>query len=215
MSSPPDAPAPPAAMTAEDARELQRFPPALRALIDDELAAGNAVVEVGGGFPAPPAGALVKLARQVTTRPRESGGGLAFRARDSSTCSGEWTDSDGFFFALEPPSTAGPAPDMDAIRARASPPAPPSGAPAPPPFTVEVDPRGEMLIYREADRRATVVCTFTGDPRIAPRTLDGWWHPAERRTSPMTPEEARVLIDRIADHCRRHLGMPRLTVEKD
>ena len=96
---------------------LQVFPPALRVLIDAELAAGNEVTEVSSSFPAPPAGAYARLARSVTTRPHDSSGGLSYRARNTSLYSGEWTDENRFFFVLEPPLPPPPEPDMDAIRA--------------------------------------------------------------------------------------------------
>lgn len=80
-------------------------------------------------------------------------------------------------------------------------------------FTVEIDLRGETLIYREANRRATVICTFGGDPCIVPRTLSGWWYPADRREVPMTEEEGAELIRTIGDHCRSHFGMSNLTIE--
>src|SRR5690606_38491703 len=50
-------------LSPEDERELAELPEALRALLEAELAVGNAVVEVGHSFPAPPAGVYVKLAR--------------------------------------------------------------------------------------------------------------------------------------------------------
>ena len=80
-------------------------------------------------------------------------------------------------------------------------------------FTVEIDLRGETLIYREEGRKATVICTFGGDPCLVPRTLSGWWHDADRREEPMSHEESALLIARIADHCRNHLGMSKLTIE--
>ncbi len=95
-------------------RELDRFPEALRKLVEAELAAGNAIEEVGHSFPAPPAGAYIKLARQVTTLPRASGNGLEFRERSSA---GAFTDGGQFYFVLDPPSPPPPLPDMDAIRA--------------------------------------------------------------------------------------------------
>ena len=70
----------------------------------------------------------------------------------------------------------------------------------PPPHTLELDLRGEMLTWREADRVATIICTFGGDPCLVPRTLDGWWYPRERRSVPMTPAERAALVERIADH---------------
>lgn len=83
----------------------------------------------------------------------------------------------------------------------------------PPRFTVEMDLRGETLIYREDARVATVICTFGDRPSLSPRTLDGWWYPAERRAEPMTPAERRALVARLADHCRSRLGLSGLTIE--
>lgn len=100
---------------------LDGFPPALRALLDDEQAAGNPVVEVGHSFPAPPIGAWARLARKVGTRPRASGDGLAFRARFSSLSSGEFTDAERVHFVVEPPDPPPPEPDMDEIRRQANP----------------------------------------------------------------------------------------------
>ena len=97
---------------------LAGFPPALRALLDAELAAGNTIVEVESTFPAPPAGAYVLLANPVTTRPRASGDGVVFYDRNSSSYSGEFTDAKRFHFILEPPRPPEPEPDMDAIRAQ-------------------------------------------------------------------------------------------------
>src|SRR5260370_40513151 len=68
--------------------DADAFPPALRSLLDAELAAGNTIAEVGHRFPAPPAGAYVKMTREVTTRPHESGGGLTFRGCERSSYSG-------------------------------------------------------------------------------------------------------------------------------
>lgn len=83
----------------------------------------------------------------------------------------------------------------------------------PPTFTLEIDLRGETLIYREADRKATVVCTFGSYPCIVPRTLSGWWYPADRREVPMNADEGAGLIERIANHCRGHFGMSDLRIE--
>ena len=82
----------PSTLTPEEQAELARFPVVLRALIEAELAAGNAVVEIGHSHPAPPAGASVTLARKVTTRVRAPGDGLDFYERQSSQHSGEFTD---------------------------------------------------------------------------------------------------------------------------
>ena len=103
-------------LTPEQQRELAQFPPVLKALVESELAAGNSIVEIGSGHPAPPVGACVKLANKVTTRPRDSGDGLDFYERNGSRYSGEFTDDKRFFFVLEPPNPPPPEPDMDAIR---------------------------------------------------------------------------------------------------
>jgi hypothetical protein len=92
------------------------MPEELRALLISELAAGNRIAEVGHSHPAPPVGAYFMLARPVTTRPRESGGGLHFRERNSSLYSGEFTDERRFYFILEPPQPATPETDMNTVR---------------------------------------------------------------------------------------------------
>ncbi|MCW5770513.1 MAG: hypothetical protein KIT16_02670 [Rhodospirillaceae bacterium] len=189
---------------------LADFPMALRALIEAECAAGNAVIEIGHGFPAAPIAAFARLERPVATRPRTSAGELRFYQRNSSLWSGEWTDAQGYYFVLEPPVEPPPPPDPETLRRRTEfrPPSPEI-----PRFTVDVDVRGETLTYREPGREATVICTFGGDPCIVPRTLSGWWYPAERRSAAMTDEEKERLIVRIADHCRGRLGMARLAIE--
>src|SRR5580765_5672103 len=98
------------------ATRVAEFPPVLRRLLEAELAGGNEIAEIASCFPAPPAGAYVKLARPITTRPRTKGEGLDFYDRNSSIYSGEWTDANRFFFVLEPPNPPEPEPDMDAIR---------------------------------------------------------------------------------------------------
>jgi hypothetical protein len=114
--------------------EAGQFPPLLRALLEAELAAGNAIAEVGHRFPAPPAGAYFKMTGPVTTRPRASGDGLKFREVNASIYNGFFTDERGFYFIVEPPLPPPPEPDMDAIRAAH---APPPFLPPPPP---DVDP---------------------------------------------------------------------------
>jgi hypothetical protein len=101
--------------------DADAFPPALRALLDAELAAGNQIVEAGHSFPAPPAGAYFKLSRPVTTRGRVSADGLKFWDYKGSSYSGSFTDDRGFFHILEPPLPPPPEPDMDAIRAAHTP----------------------------------------------------------------------------------------------
>lgn len=99
------------------AQRLKAFPEILRRLVEAELAAGNEIVELIGGFPAPPVGDCVKLARPVTTRARKSSHGLDFYDRNMPGYSGEFTDAKRFYFVLQPPHPPAPPPDMDAIRA--------------------------------------------------------------------------------------------------
>ena len=134
-------------------RDLDAFPPPLRALLEAELAAGNTIVEVGHSFPAPPAGAYVKLASPVSTRPRRSGDDLDFYDRDSSLYSGEFTDAQRFFFVLEPPHPPPPELDMEAIRAGRQRPGPASGrAPRPPtaPAAPPDAPRSPLQRFRRS-----------------------------------------------------------------
>lgn len=81
------------------------------------------------------------------------------------------------------------------------------------PFTIEIDHRGEMLTIREGGRVATIICTFGARPCLVPRTLDAWWVPAEKRGITLSAAERDALVARIADHCRRRLGMADLVLE--
>ncbi len=103
-------------ITPEQEIELAKFPVMLRMLIETELAFGNAILEVGHGFPAPPAGAYIKLTNKVSTRMRDDGDGLSFFDRNNSSYSGEFTDAKRFYFVLEPPNPPPAELDMDAIR---------------------------------------------------------------------------------------------------
>ena len=103
-------------LTPDQEMELAKFPVTLRTLIEAELTAGNSIVEFGHSFPAPPAGAYIKLANKVSTRARDDGDGLSFYQRNSSSYSGEFTDDKRFYFVLEPPNPPPAEPDMDAIR---------------------------------------------------------------------------------------------------
>lgn len=120
-------------LSPSDRREIEALPPALRTLLEAELAAGNTIAEIGHSHPAPPVGAYVLLARRVTTQARATGAGLVFRERNSSLYSGEFTDEKRHFFLLEPPLPPPAEPDMDAIRRAANP----------------VDPATAMCVDRE------------------------------------------------------------------
>lgn len=85
-------------------RELTSFPPALRALLEAELAAGNAITGIGQWFPAAPTGAFVMLARPVSTRPANAADGLRFHESHSPLYSGVFTDAAGRHLILNPPA---------------------------------------------------------------------------------------------------------------
>lgn len=97
-------------------KDVESLPSSLRRLVEQELAAGNEIVEAGHSFPAPPVGCYIKLARPVSSQRRESNGEIQFYDRNSSIYSGEFADPTRFFFVLEPPNPPPPEPDMDAIR---------------------------------------------------------------------------------------------------
>lgn len=105
--------------------ELAAFPKVLRALVEAELAAGNAISGIGHHFPAAPCGAFVLLTGPVTTRPRVSDGTLSFYERRSSAYSGEFTDQRRHFFVLEPPLPYTPPKSTRPVQ---------SGNPPPPPL---------------------------------------------------------------------------------
>ena len=108
-------------LPAQYAAQLVAFPSVLRELVEAELAAGNTIVEVASCFPAPPAGAYVKLAKSITTRPRAKTAALDFYDRNTSIYSGEWTDARRFYFVIEPPQPPPAEVDMNAIRDARSP----------------------------------------------------------------------------------------------
>lgn len=103
-------------MTSDHAEAIASLPDELRRLVEDELAAGNEVVDAGHSFPAPPVGCYVMLARPVSTRPRTATAAVGFHERSSSLWSGEFFDAKRWHFVLEPPLTEPVMPDMDAIR---------------------------------------------------------------------------------------------------
>lgn len=82
-------------------------------------------------------------------------------------------------------------------------------------YDIAMDLPGETLIYTEPEpcRRATIICTFGRPPCLSPRTLSAWWHPMERKEEAMTGDEARLLIERIVEHCRSRFGMSDIRIE--
>jgi len=194
---------------AEIERALDAFPRVLRDLLEAELAAGNAVTGIGDGFPAPPCGCWARLARPVSTRPRQSGAGLVFRSRNWHAHAFEWSDGEGHFFLLEPPLPAPEQQSMDEIRAAQAVgagqplPAPPVlPLPAAGEYRVDVDYRGEMVTYCEAGRSANVSCTWGPHPIVGRSSLAGWQRPGAKG-APLSAEERQTVLNRIAEHLRR------------
>jgi len=120
------------------------FPAELRQLVEDEVRAGNEIAEVGSGFPSPPVGAWVRLARPVSTRARVATAELDFYERNRPDYSGEFADGRRHFFVLEPPLPPAEPPDMDAIRAALV-----AGAAVPPPALAGSRDSEEREVYPE------------------------------------------------------------------
>ena len=96
---------------------VQKFPILLQELIHAELAAGNRIIEIGNGSPAPSDGFCVKLAKNLLTRPRLSDSKIRYYLRNNRICSGEITDAQRVFFILEPSLALDAYLDMNHIRA--------------------------------------------------------------------------------------------------
>lgn len=158
-------------ITPEQQIELVRFPLALRLLVGQELAAGNSIIEVGHCFPAPPAGAYIKLANKVSTRARATGDLLSFYERNSSSYSGEFTDAQRFYFVLEPPNPPPPEPDMDAIRKSYE----------PQPYSPQLDMSTSRSPSREAGWETTIGTPQESEP--SPTTETNIDSPASRALS--------------------------------
>ena len=196
----------PGTLTEEHRAVLDRFPSALRTMVENELAAGNSIIDAGAGHPAPPAGGVIKLAHDLITMKKDSGDGLHIHQRNSSTHNQELTDDQRFYWILTAALPPPPAPDMNAIRAaREYQPAPvvkktfPHG-------TVEMDHRGEMLILHERDRRTDIVWTWNHGNRLYRSSLSPWWYPAEHRSQAMTDEERDLVLERFMEYGRACIG---------
>lgn len=196
-------------------KDLAALPAVLRRLLEAELAAGNHIVEVGHSHPAAPVGAWFRLQRAVSTWPPGAADGIVHRARNTSLYAGEFTDAAGLFFLLEPPLPPPPEPDMDAIRAAANAPRPKPEREITPqtPYLVELDYRGELLTYRERDRKVDMACSIGSRAILATRTLSDWWYPGEKRSQKLSPPERQLVIERIVDYCRREQNLTRLEFE--
>lgn len=69
-----------------------------------------------------------------------------------------------------------------------------------------MDPRGEMLIYREAERITDIIWTWNGGHRLHPSSLTQWWYPASRRSVPLTGSEKAALLERFLAFARSSIS---------
>ncbi|MBK6780082.1 MAG: hypothetical protein KA180_13445 [Gemmatimonadales bacterium] len=195
---------------------LAAFPPALRRLVEAELAAGNGIAHAGGGFPAPPAGAQIMLTAHLRTD-RSALSGLAVRERNSSLNHLEITDESGFYWVLTPPLPPPEPPDMDAIRRQHEPP------PLPPPALplggagderLEMDLRGETLAYHREGRTAHLAWTYTQGHRVYRSSLREWVGPGRGVTTPLTGDEREAVLQRIVWLAQGRLGLSDIRIEE-
>jgi hypothetical protein len=206
MPSDADRPAP-APLSAAARSTIEALPTALRALLDRELAAGNRIARVGGGHPAPPIGAAIMLTGQLSSA--ELPEGLEAIARNSSLYSLEISDADQRYFILTPPIPPADLPSMDEIRAAHA------GRPFPetrPSIDevlfgrLELDIRGETLLFYKGAWRATIDWTWNRGHRIYRSSLSDWFDTVARKTIPMTPADRDNVVRQIHELARRELG---------
>jgi hypothetical protein len=192
---------------------VDRLPPALRAFLDTELAGGSEILWARGGHPAPPIGECIMLSRQVDGAVALADG-LRRRDRNSSLYASEFTDADERYFILTPALEPPPYPDMDAIRAAHD--APPFVAPPRPRLPteewLELDIRGETLIYHLDGARCSVQWFHSAGHEIHRSTLSEWFESATRRTTPMDAEEAALVFARIVALAAPRLGTSDITI---
>jgi hypothetical protein len=194
-------------------RIVDRLPPGLRLFLDDQLRAGNEILWAHGGHPAPPIGECIMLSDQVAQGSLLPAG-IRRRDRKSSLYAAEFTDADECFFLLTPALTPPPHPDMDAIRAAHDPPefVVPPGPRPPIEEWLELDIRGETLIYHLAGSRCSVDWCHSAGHQLYRSSLTAWFDPATRRTTPMDAEEAELVFARIVVLARPQLGTSDITI---
>lgn len=194
---------------------IERFPAALRQLLDRELAGGNSIASVGGGFPAPPIGEQVMLAQGLNSGP-EALEGLVVRTRASSLNHLEITDQTGHFFLLTPPIPPPPLPSMDEIRARHDAPRPrtvPQAQGQTADESLEVDIRGETLVYHRSGRTAYLIWTYTQGHRVYRSSLTEWAGPGRGESAPMPTAERDAVLERILELARLQQGIHPVRIE--
>jgi hypothetical protein len=192
---------------------VDRLPPGLRGFLDAQLAGGSEILWIHGGHPAPPIGECIMLSRQVE-RSLPLAPGLRRRDRNSSLYTSEFTDAEARYFILTPALEPPPYPDMDAIRAAHD--APPFVEPPRPRLPMEewleLDIRGETLIYHLGGSRCSVQWFHTAGHQIHRSTLTDWFDPVVRRTTPMDAEEAELVFARIVSLAGPRLGTSAITI---
>jgi hypothetical protein len=200
--------------------ELEQFkgeiPRGLRALLERELAAGNRVAWIAGGFPAPPRGNNLMFEQRLLSG-TELPAGVTCRVRNSTLVSEEYTEEPGYYFLLTPPGPPPPEPDMDAIRAAHNPPLV-LRMPVVPGMPLrddwlELDIRGETIIYHAGPRRATIEWTYTRGHRLYRDSLQEWFDPDARVVIPMGEEEVGRVLARILELAPAVLGTTKIEVE--
>lgn len=205
----------PGSASDEQRRVLAAFPVALRQLVEAELAAGNGIQHAGGGFPAPPAGAQVMLASHLRADPPRLEG-LVVRERNSSLNHLEISDGQGFYWVLTPPLPPPDPPDMDAIRRQHEPPplpAPPAPMGHAQDERLEMDIRGETLVYHRDGRTAYLAWTYTQGHRVYRSSLREWAGPESGKTAPLAGEEREAVLHRIIQLAQGRLGLSDIRIE--
>ncbi len=192
---------------------LAELPPGLSTLLAREIAAGNAIEHIGGGHPAPPIGACIMLARGLSSSDRFPDG-VRHRVRSSSLYTDEITEGAGHYFILTPPGAPPEIPDMDAIRAQHTPPewTPPTFHLARADERIELDIRGETLVYHAGGRHAYVEWTYTMGHRLYRSSLTMWHGPEKGMSERMTLEEADRVFARIVALAPGMLGTSDLII---
>lgn len=106
--------------------DVARLPPALRALLEVELAAGNEIAEVIHGFPVAPVGVGIRLVRPLSPARTAETRGIKPRRFPNWDGSSGYSDEVGHSFLLGPPRAPPEAPGGDELPVAA--PRPATGA---------------------------------------------------------------------------------------
>ena len=81
---------------------IEELPKTLKSLLENELAAGNEIIEAGHSFSAPSNDIYIKLAKPLLTKHDGTKSELIFRERDSPPCSGEYSNCGRKFIIITP-----------------------------------------------------------------------------------------------------------------